>query len=152
MGYGPVISNSPAEAEASYAHSLVHRLEGPHVGEFGMVGWSNANFWSRAASSRDRGYELPLNDIRREVHTLAKLHGEDALAWFDDHMGSTCTDGAIWEPRALHQLCAEVVAGRNAHLKQFAQSAAEKEVQVLATHCLERAGFDVQSSVCVNES
>jgi hypothetical protein len=46
---GPSIYDqvSPAvKSFATYTHSLVHRKEAFYVGEFGMVGFQNANFWS----------------------------------------------------------------------------------------------------------
>lgn len=41
---GKPIVNSPAAAEASYVHAIIHRQEGQCIGEFGS-GFSNANYW-----------------------------------------------------------------------------------------------------------
>eukprot|EP00292_Cryptomonas_paramecium_P022322 CAMPEP_0113673846 /NCGR_PEP_ID=MMETSP0038_2-20120614/7078_1 /TAXON_ID=2898 /ORGANISM="Cryptomonas paramecium" /LENGTH=158 /DNA_ID=CAMNT_0000590337 /DNA_START=146 /DNA_END=619 /DNA_ORIENTATION=+ /assembly_acc=CAM_ASM_000170 len=42
---GPPIADSPARAEATYAHHLVHMREGGNVGEFG-TGWNNSGYWA----------------------------------------------------------------------------------------------------------
>ena len=50
FAHGPSLFNSvtpSVRAFASYTHSLVHRKEAFNVGEFGFVGFDNAEFWSK---------------------------------------------------------------------------------------------------------
>lgn len=51
FNHGPVRYHkvSPSiRTYATYTHCLVHRYETDHIGEFGMTGWANANFWGNA--------------------------------------------------------------------------------------------------------
>ena len=53
FAYKPSIYNQVSnniKLYATYIHSLVHRREGFNVGEFSMVGFQNANYWSNAFS------------------------------------------------------------------------------------------------------
>ena len=154
MGYGPVVMNSDAKFEASYAHALVHRFEGPNIGELGMLGWSNANYWSRAANSVNSQDDNARMLFKRTmkyhmVHLAQQMNEQDQndsiMVWFNDHLGTSEQDKCFWEPRAIHQLCTEVVSGKQSIspcLKKFAQKAAEKELEVLISHCLVKAGYD----------
>ena len=58
MSAGPPILNSPASKESEYAHALVHRKEGGHLGELGMVGWDNACYWFGRTSYHDNFPEV----------------------------------------------------------------------------------------------
>jgi len=139
FGYEPPVSNSVASWEASYAHSLVHRREGPNVGEFGMIGWSNANYWSNASSSRNKGNDKTLDEIRDRVLKLASGN-KAAENWCKEH-----GIDQRWEPKALHQLCAQASYGKgNNSLGQFASDACVSELRVLIVHCLSKAGFSVE--------
>jgi hypothetical protein len=62
FAHGPSVYStvsSSAKAFATYTHSLVHRREAFHVGEFGMVGFGNADFWSNAVQGSPGVGTLP---------------------------------------------------------------------------------------------
>ena len=87
----PAVLDSPALGNATYAHGLVHRTEGRHVGELGMVGWENARSWfgetpqdhrlfsrfSKICSATVSNCELGPDD--REL--CEKVRGEKAWSW-----------------------------------------------------------------------
>lgn len=127
---------------ASYVHSLVHRREGYARGEFGMIGWQNANYWSSAAKSRDDNY-LPYVEVHRQILSLANNEfGEESIRWCKDHIIDE------WEPRALHELCAYTsrddtgASKDNFELTRFAERAAEVELLMLLQFSLEKAGYN----------
>ena len=74
----PVSLPSDAQAAASLVHCLVHRREGPHVGEFGRTGFQNANFWVGAVLQPGGGESLPLAEIR---HRMVRHLGCVELLW-----------------------------------------------------------------------
>lgn len=45
--------SSAARSACSYAHTLIHRYEGPNLGELNLVGFANAEFWTRQTLSHD---------------------------------------------------------------------------------------------------
>ncbi len=156
-------------AMASYAHSLLHRREGFAQGEFGMIGYQNANYWASASRTKGEhclcdddglGLGLPLKQVRESVIASSKDFGVEAEKWCNKHIieEGGHEDDEYWETRALHELCATVSRDDNAStdLKGFAETAAEVELKVLLNCCLERAGFEVQvphnSNTCVEDN
>jgi len=142
-------------AAASYTHSLVHRYECLEYGEYGLTGYSNANFWTKAALQYNQRYilassntdtnTLPLAFIQRQILNCSKENSEVAEKWCQVH----ASKDSSWDPRALHQLCAEIVQQQEQDQQQqvhplhtFAQDAATVELKTLLLHCLDQAGFD----------
>jgi len=163
FGYGPsVYSTAPPSvvSAASYAHSLVHRREAFNSGEYGMTGYSNANYWS-SASNRSRGADtIPYGDMRRAI--LAASKGNSAAeAWCQERIVEEGKeDDTYWESRALHELAAQVSRPRGgnegadaaaAELKLFAETACELELKVLLKHCLKGAGYECEECVTGGE-
>lgn len=153
---GPTLcprANDPVVAMASYAHSLLHRREGFAQGEFGMMGYQNANYWPSATRSRGdkcmNNYNgLPYKKVREAVLELSTEFGIEAETWCNQHI---VEEGGInndeyWETRALHKLCASVSKEDNVSkgLKEFAEKAAEVELRVLLKCCLERVGYELE--------
>jgi len=151
---------------ASYSHSLLHRREGYAQGEFGMIGYQNANFWSNAAQSRRRSLDEArstsvLEDeeffylsrkVKEEIIHLSKQHGPEAQLWCDKMMSITRQgagfideDDMIWVPRSLHDLAASVSKGHSISMDmlRFAECACELELRILLDCCLQRAGYDI---------
>jgi len=122
---------------------------GPNMGEFNMIGWNNAHFWSRATYSADRGSDhLGLwREVRQGVLELAKGIPE-AETWCQDHIVDDLEDNE-WEVRALTELCSWVVADRPEAkgLHEFASKAARLELEILTRHCLREAGY-ITTDVC----
>jgi len=158
FGYGPslVESTDPTVAAlATYAHALVHRWEGHRRGEFGMVGYDNANFWGRATIARgDRGRRVPFAEVRSAVRDAAERSGDAALSWFDDwivgDLGEERT-GECWDPRALNELCRAVDGGGGgaaeyADLTDFCREACAAECDALIRRCLGEGGYEVPAA------
>jgi hypothetical protein len=155
MGYG---TPRPSEAafEASYAHALVHRREGPNMGEFNMIGWANAHFWTRAAYQQSEksvdGHTQLWGEVRSAISELAKGN-QKAEEWFQEYIIDDLEDDNDWEVRALTELCSLVAAGKpqGDGLEDFASDAAKLELEILTKHCLRKAGFeDNDNNVCTS--
>jgi len=149
FGFGSSIYSfvSPvARSFATYVHCLAHRREGPHIGEFGMSGWSNANYWSGAADRSPGFKELPHRDWIEQARSLIKKYPSHGLIqqWGQQHRFFEEKDLGTYDSRATHELCARVMAvrGSDATLKDFAEQVAETEVRILLGHALQRAGYD----------
>lgn len=145
---GPSISSKATEevvSLASYVHALVHRREGFAMGEFGMMGYQNANYWSSATISYQNG-NLPFEEVRNQVLLLGEEFGDDAMKWCQENIELDNDDETHWESRALHELCARTSRDTNVGdttLRLFAEKAAEAELKVLLQCSLRRAGFEI---------
>ena len=145
---GPSISSQASEevvSLASYVHALVHRKEGFAQGEFGMMGYQNANYWSSATKSYPNG-NVPFEQVRNEVLMLGKEFGKEATDWCQEFVIQAGShDKTYWESRALHELCARTSRNEESdtNLKRFAEKAAEAELKVLLQCALNRAGYDI---------
>jgi hypothetical protein len=149
---GPSLRSSasaPVISSASYVHSLVHRREAHNVGEYGMVGFSNANYWSSAAHSSSGAATLPYGEMRRAILEASEQFGQKAREWCQERIvreGGDDTD--YWESRALHELCAQVSHdGADEKSREFAETACALELKVLLRHCLEGAGYECPNCV-----
>ncbi|KAI2514035.1 hypothetical protein MHU86_419 [Fragilaria crotonensis] len=141
FAHGPSVYadvSAEARAYASYVHCLVHRREAFNVGEFGMMGFANANYWSRAVSKSSGVNLLPYERLVSEVRALAALSSVEAQDWVTLHV----PDDLFLESRAVHELCANVLREATP-LREFAERVAETEVRVLLAHALQKAGYDV---------
>lgn len=149
---GPSLRSSasaPVISSASYVHSLVHRREAHNVGEYGMSGFSNANYWSSAAHSSSGAATLPYGEMRRAILEASEQFGQKAREWCQERIvqeGGDDTD--YWESRALHELCAQVSHdGADEKSREFAETACALELKVLLRHCLEGAGYECPNCV-----
>jgi hypothetical protein len=151
FGFGPSVYTkvSPtAKSFATYVHCLVHRREAFNTGEFGMVGFQNANYWSNAVKKSTGAKDLPHADWFQQIgQTVAEYQHESSVQnWAADHEMRDETND-YFESRAVHQLCATVLQqagqeGANVKLQEFAERAAEIELRVLLAHALQLAGYD----------
>jgi hypothetical protein len=164
VGYGPPTPGTPAEVVATFAHTLVHRWEGSHVGELNMEGYSNANFWGRATATRaqknpDRAAEC-YRRIRQEMEGLLELSqgylpvgagmklSSEAIAagreWLQEWIASDLPQGG-WEPRALNELGKKLEREHSEKdpIAEFGSVANQLECDVLIQYCLESAGYEV---------
>ena len=144
FNHGPVRygqSSAAVRSYASYAHSFVHRHEAYHVGEFGMQGWQNANYWSNAAAAGPN--ELPHADLFHCVSKVVDEHKDcdGARRWATEH--EIYPDSAhYFESRAVHQLCAQAMKPTSSNeCRSFAERVSETELRVFLAHSLQRAGF-----------
>ena len=141
FAHGPSVYahvSAEARAYATYVHSLVHRKEAFNVGEFGMMGFANANYWSRAVSKSPGVNLLPYKHLVSEIRALAALSSVEAQAWVTLHV----PDDLFLESRAIHELCANALR-KTTPLRDFAERVAETEVRVLLAHALQKAGYEV---------
>ena len=145
---GPTLCSEAEDAVvsmASYVHSLVHRKEGFAQGEFGMIGYQNANYWANAARARDDIAFIPYKEIRDSVLEASTEFGPEAENWCRQRIVEEGGhDDCYWETRALHELCARVSTDDSIsnELKEFAERAAEVELRVLLRCSLKRAGYE----------
>ena len=130
-------------------HSLVHRREAHNVGEYGMVGYSNANYWSNAAHSSSGADTLPYGEMRRAILEASEQFGQEARDWCQERIVDEGGDDAeYWESRALHELCVQVSQeSSDADLRAFAETACTVELRVLLRHCLEGAGYECSDCI-----
>jgi hypothetical protein len=151
FGYGsPVYSSIHPEAltMATYIHSLIHRREAFNLGEFGMRGFQNVNYWTKAAITSPAEESLPYRRIRETILRHAANGNSDGKKWcqeriLDEGKELGDTTGDYWEPRALHELCGIILQNKaNQGLKEFAELAAEAELRVLLGHALRGAGYE----------
>ena len=148
---GPSLRSSASAsviASASYVHSLVHRREAHNVGEYGMVGFANANYWSNAAHRSSGAGTLPYGEMRQAILEASEQFGQEAKDWCQERiLQEGGDDSEYWESRALHELCDKVSQGSSIHsddtdLRAFAEAACAVELRVLLRHCLEGAKYE----------
>lgn len=53
------MAESYAGSDAAYLHALLHRREGPHVGELSLTGFQNSNYWWGVLGDHPLFDELP---------------------------------------------------------------------------------------------
>ena len=144
-----------ARSYASYAHSLVHRREGPNVGEFRLTGFANARYWSSIVLCSPGAESLPGNEIRDAILKLASetfSHSPTVQQWIAQHFATQPVDESYFEARPLHELCEMVLQqnGSDKELSSFCQQATEREARILLAHALQKAGFDVSNMTMVD--
>ena len=161
---------SNVRAFATYAHCLVHRREAFNNGEFGMMGFANANYWSSAVQRCDTS-ELPHAQWRAQVIALAKkadfANAPSIQNWCQSHgfvsdasSSSPSNDSnTYFESRAVHELCATVLRAEqeqpsgseqksdHAQLKEFAEQVVASEIRILLqTALMKHAGIPVTNA------
>jgi hypothetical protein len=158
FAYGPSQYSqvsTAARAYATYTHCLVHRREAFNVGEFGMVGFANANFWSNAVKTSPGVDMLPHQELHASVQELAQQFGGNTQVqeWCQYHDFVPGRNDSFFESRAVHQLCATVLRdpSSNTELKTFAEKVAASEVRILLLHTLRRAGYDMDNMTKAQE-
>jgi hypothetical protein len=158
FAYGPSQYSkvSPAaRAYATYTHCLVHRREAFNVGEFGMMGFANGNFWSNAVKTSPGVDLLPHQELHASVQELSthEFGGDTQVQeWCQDHEFVSGNDDSFFESRAVHQLCATVLRDpSNTEFKAFAEKVAASEVRILLLHALRRAGYSMDSMTKAQE-
>lgn len=156
---GPSVYNEMApdvQAFATYTHCLVHRKEAFNVGEFGMVGFANANYWSNAVQRLEGVSALPHAEWHTQMTQLGSKpeFSKNPLiqAWCRQHgFVPKRTTPYYFDSKALHGLCATVIKAAEtndpdrASLKLFAEQAVASEIRILLNKALERAGITVDN-------
>lgn len=159
FAYGPpVVVPENVLTLSSYVHALVHRREGPFASEFGMTGFSNADYWAGSALRSPDGAEaLPLEEIRDSIMTVAASqprYAQDATVqqWVQDNVAGDMAF-PVWDPRVLNELCCNLQAQQSKQpqaagvdggaLQAFAEEAILAEMKVLLKHTLKAIGYQV---------
>jgi hypothetical protein len=138
---------------------LVHRREAFNIGEFGMLGFANANYWSNAVRRANDNTSLPHSEWRSGILQLLAAQEDYARnpeiqTWCQKHgfvesssSGQPSPSSTFFESRAVHELCATVLRHPDENnqdsplLRSFAEQVATQEVQILLRRALERAGI-----------
>ena len=108
---GPPVPNSPAANESEYCHAMVHRLEGPNLGELGMYGYDNACFWF-GRTGRHRLFP----EVQKTSIEIAKefKDGQKYIAsiskgdWSPDDFTLMCRDALANDDKDLWDYCNRV--------------------------------------------
>jgi len=119
QGGNPVLL-SPAREESVYGHAMVHRLEGRHLGELGMTGYSNACFWFGRAGEHPRKEELV-----GEAGRIAREVGVAEVA----EVSSVVRD---WTSDKFIRLCREA---RDEGVREFCTRVTNVEWRLIVEHC-----------------
>ena len=160
FAYGPPVAvPEQVLTLASYVHALVHRREGPFPSEFGMTGFSNADYWAGSALRSPEGAEaLPLEDIRQAILDVAQQspHASqpEVQQWVQTNVaGEDVMVFPAWDPRVLNELCRTIQQANNdpassnnaaaAPLRAFAEQAVMVEIQMLLKHTLRAMHYDI---------
>lgn len=158
--FGPVkysTADAGVVSVATYIHSMVHRREGWNIGELGMVGWDNANYWggawSRPFRSSDALRELwkePLYEIQQSMLELTS--SGSVKKWCEENLPELFMNKNdfvdLWDPRGLHRLCAHVTKDDcvNNDLLEFSQETCRIEMNALLSLCVDKAGYALPTS------
>jgi hypothetical protein len=152
FAYGPPVAvPEQVLSLASYVHALVHRREGPHPSEFGMTGFSNADYWAGSALRSPEGAEaLPLDEIRSSIMALATSEDATIQQWVQHNVAEE-NAFPVWDPRVLNELCMNLqVAQKEGRQPQpspalvhFAEQAVLAEMKILLKHTLKAIGYDL---------
>jgi hypothetical protein len=153
-------TSTDARALATYTHCLVHRREAFNIGEFGMVGFANANFWSNAVQQSADASPSALPHAAWHAHVMELASQPDYSScpaiqnWCQSHGFDTGGDTSFFESRAIHELCATVLRAEESGIKKpdhellkaFAEQVTASEIRILMDKALERAGIKVVAS------
>ena len=143
---------------ATYTHSLVHRREAFHIGEFGLSGFQNAIFWSNMVKKcESTTRSLPHVQWQGAVVALSqesKYKDCDKIQeWCQQHgFEASCSGDVSFKTPAIHQLCEIVLQQQKTNenekaqsdqllLREFAEQLVCKEIQILLHASLEKAGM-----------
>lgn len=168
FAHGPSLfaSASPSvRAHASYTHSLVHQKEALNVGELGLMGLENAEFWiNMVKRSGPEGVDsLPHDEWKQGIKDLAadawnsgKIFSTNpqVQAWIrkrglvsdeDKDLDGYDKDRKYFDSRAMLQLCSSMLQTDPSKLdpdfQNFAEEAVGLEVRILLKNALKLAGM-----------
>lgn len=95
-----IVQQMRSNHDATYIHSLLHRLEGENIGELGLKGWSNADYWNDQLGNHPffpsvLNYSIELNQANNKYQNNVRLN---------KFVNSLSTTGQ-WDPSLLINLC-----------------------------------------------
>jgi hypothetical protein len=131
---------------------MVHRREGWNIGELGMAGWDNANYWGGAWSRPFRSSDTLRKLWKEPLYTMQQsmlelTNNASVNEWCKENLPELFMSAEdivdLWDPRGLHRLCVHVTKeeGVNNELFKFAQDACKVEMNTLLSLCIDKAGY-----------
>ena len=126
-----------ADPGVSYAHSLVHKLEGANIGELGLNGYSNCAYWIGQMDATD----FPTyNDLVRYACALRKERfgsSQVVCKFVDNDLGNLGTTYR-WDPYKFLSLCSNAakMGETESEVTIFCKLIVQKEWELLADHVM----------------
>ena len=119
--------DSPSAKESEYCHALVHRKEGEYIGELGMLGFNNCDFWFG----------------RTGYHPLYEVVKKEAIGLGDQKASSNVKVGKFvanikkngWDPEMFNALCAQALRDKDVVLIEYCNELHAKEWRILMDKC-----------------
>ena len=127
LGGTPVL-DSPAHSEACYAHAMVHRKEGQHLGELGMIGWNNACYWASQVDD-DKEHAIYPTIRKFAIEEGQKLGNNELITAYLKSADKT------WNPQRFISLCEDAVAKGDEKATAFCSDVIGFEWRALLDHC-----------------
>ena len=117
-----VTPDSSARSDAAYLHALLHRREGPHVGELGLTGFANSRYWFGVLETHPTFEKLP------SLIDEAKPH-EAKPPWNLEDLRR-----APWDPDRFVRLCEDATKKNDLPVLAFCQRFQRLEWRLLLDH------------------
>ena len=106
---------------------MVHRLEGPHLGELGMYGYDNACFWFGKT-----GYHPLFPEVRKKsIKLLSEFKERKTYSNLKDIEISNDN----WNPDYFTLLCRKALENRNEELLDYCNEVTNIEWNLLFEKC-----------------
>ena len=123
---GPPVLDSPALGNATHCHALVHRMEGEHPGELGMMGWDNAHFWfSRVPSKHELCHKFSV--------ACQNLEQEHEFSSRDKEFCDKVNGKKPWNWTSITNLCSK--SDQSSEITAFCNRIHNLEIKMLFDHC-----------------
>ncbi len=124
---GPPVLYSPVAKESEYCHALVHRKEGEYIGELGMLGFNNCDFWFGRT-----GYHPLYEVVKKEAIAIGNVQKADN-AKISRFVSDVSKMG--WDPEIFNSLCANALKSKDQELIDFCNEIHAKEWNILMEKC-----------------
>ena len=122
--------DSGAGSDAAYLHALLHRREGGCVGELGMTGWANSEYWWGVLGGGHPTHARLAAATAAALETAASPPSARATA-FTGAVEARAAAGEPWDPCAFVALCREADEGDDPALAAFARELQHREWELL---------------------
>ena len=126
---GDPIPHSKWRKEATYAHAMVHRMEGREEGEFG-TGFNNSSYWWGVL-----GKHSLFSTVLELARSLAKERKECVV--IQRCLGEM---GLTWQPRVFLDVCESAVKAKESEVLQWCAAVQREEILCLAEWVLAETG------------
>mmetsp|Transcript_32628 Transcript_32628/g.104041 ORF Transcript_32628/g.104041 Transcript_32628/m.104041 type:complete len:234 (-) Transcript_32628:148-849(-) len=120
-----VAGDSGEGTDAAYVHAVLHRREGPLIGELGLTGYQNARYWFGILGNTHPAFQR----LPREIEAMAAVPPE-ALP----------LRRGPWDPDLFVALCERAVRANDANLLAFCRAVQQREWEILYAHLIAKMG------------